>query len=142
MWRTIGRGVAVLLAGLLAQALLTGCSSGSTPSAQQQLCQSISELKAAVADMRRLSLDSTRAEVQQSVDGLLNALGNVSDNVGGVLQSNVNTIENSLDEVSSQLGSLPDNASIGDVVAAVQQSIPALQAATQQVTSSVDCSGT
>ena len=140
MWRISCRGMAVLLAGLLTQALLAGCGGGSeTLSPQQQLCDSITDLQASAADLERLSLDSTRAEVQQTIDGFLTALGNVSENVGGVLQSNVDTIEKSLNQLSSNIGSLPDNASIGDVVAAVQQSVPALRAAINEVLSGADC---
>lgn len=133
----------MLLAACLAQAVLAGCGGGSTSlSPQQQLCDSVSELRTSANELRGLSLDSTRAEVQQSVDGFLIALENVSDSVGGVLQSNVDTVEKSLDQLSAQLGSLPDSASIGDVVAAVQQSIPALRAAIDEVLAGVDCSGT
>jgi len=140
MWRVTGRGMAVLLAGLVAQALLTGCGGGSSSlTPQEQLCDSISDLQASAADLERLSLDSNRAEVQQSIDGLLTALGNVSNDVGGVLESNVDTIEQSLNQLSSNIGSLPDNASIGEVVAAVQQSIPALRAAINEVLSGADC---
>jgi hypothetical protein len=143
MWRTRGRGLVLLLAGCLAQALLVGCGGGSqTLTAQQQLCLSVSDLKASAVALSRLDLDSTRAEVQQSVDGLLIALGNVSDDVGRALESNVDTIERSLDQLSSNIGSLPDNASIGDLVAAVQQSVPALRAALNEVLSGVDCSDT
>jgi hypothetical protein len=129
----------MLLATCLMQALLAGCS-GSTPTAEDQLCESITVLKASAADLERLSLTSTRAEVQQSIDGLLTSLGDVGDNVGGVLKSNVDTVEKSLDQLSSNIGSLPDSASIGDVVAAVQQSIPALRAAVNEVLSGADCS--
>jgi hypothetical protein len=139
MWRTSGRGMAVLLAGLVAQALLTACGGSSTLTPQEQLCDSISDLQASAADLERLSLDSTRAEVQQSIDGFLTALGNVSNDVGGVLESNVDTIEQSLNQLSSNIGNLPDNASIGEVVAAVQQSIPALRAAINEVLSGADC---
>jgi hypothetical protein len=133
----------MLLATCLAQALLVGCGGGSsTPTAQEQLCDSISDLKASAADLQRLSLDSNRADVQQSIDGFLTALGNVSDDVGGVLQSNADTIEKSLNQLSSNIGNLPDNASIGEVIAAVQQSIPALKAAVNEVLSGAGCSGT
>ena len=139
MWRVTGRGTAVLLAGLVAQALLTGCGGSSQLTPQEQLCDSISDLQASAADLERLSLDSTRAEVQQSIDGFLTALGNVSSDVGGVLESNADTIEQSLNQLSSNIGNLPDDASIGEVVAAVQQSIPALRAAINEVLSGAGC---
>jgi phage-related protein len=129
----------MLLATCLAQALLVGCGGSSAPTAQEQLCDSISDLKSSAADLQRLSLDSNRAEVQQSIDGFLTALGNVSDDVGGVVESNVDTIEKSLNQLSSNIGSLPDNASIAAVVTAVQQSIPALRAAVNEVLSGADC---
>jgi len=130
----------MLLATCLAQVLLAGCGGGSsTLTPQEQLCDSVSDLQAAAADLQRLSLSSSRADVQQSIDGFVTALGNVSDDVGGVVTSNVDTIEKSLDQLSSNLGSLPNNASIGDVVAAVQQSIPALRSAVNEVLSGVDC---
>ena len=133
--------MAMLFATCLAQALLVGCGGGSSSSLtpQEQLCDSIGDLKASAADLESLSLQSSRGEVQQSIDGFLTALGNVSDDVGGVITSNADTIEKSLNQLSSNLGSLPDNASIGDVVAAVQQSIPALRAAINEVLSGVDC---
>ena len=144
MRRISGRGVVVLLAACLAQALLVGCGGGGSEALtpQQQLCNSISDLKASAAALERLSLDSTRAQVQQSVDGFLTDLGNVADDVGAVLGSNANTIKKSLDQLSSNIGNLPDNASIGEVIAAVQQSIPALRAAVNQVLNGADCSGT
>ncbi len=144
MWRISGRGrrgLAVVIVTCLAQVLLVGCGGSSTPTAQEQLCNSITDLKASAADLERLSLDSSRTEVQQSVDGFLTALRKVSDNVGGVLKANANTIEKSLNQLSSNIGNLPDNASIGDVVAAVQQSIPALKAAVNEVLSGADCNG-
>ena len=133
--------MAMLFATCLAQALLVGCGGGSSSSLtpQEQLCDSIGDLKASAADLESLSLQSSRGEVQQSIEGFLTALGNVSDDVGGVITSNADTIEKSLNQLSSNLGSLPDNASIGDVVAAVQQSIPALRAAINEVLSGVDC---
>ena len=143
MWRISGRGrrgLAVLFAACLAQALLVGCGGGSSSlTPQEQLCDSVSDLQASAADLQRLSLESSRADVQQSIDGFVTALGNVGDDLGGVVTSNVDTIEKSLNQLSSNLGSLPDNASIGDVVAAVQQSIPALRAAISEVLSGVDC---
>jgi len=139
--------VAVLLAACLAQAVLAGCGNGngnglSSVSPQQRLCDSLGELRASANELRGLSRDSTRAEVQQSVDGLQIALENVSDSVGGVLRSNVDTIERSLDRLSAQIGSLPADAPVGDVVATVQQSIPALRSAVDQVLGGADCSGT
>ena len=134
--------MAMLLATCLAQALLAGCGGGGSPTAQEQLCDSITDLKASAADLQRLSLDSSRSDVQQSVDGFLTALGNVGDDVGAVLGSNADTIEKSLNQLSSNIGNLPDNASIGQVVAAVQQSIPALRAAINEVLSGADCNGT
>jgi prefoldin subunit 5 len=135
--------MAVLLATCLAQAVLVGCGGGSSASLspQEQLCDSISDLQASAADLEHLSLDSSRAEVQQSIDGFLNALGNVSNDVGGVLQSNADTIQKSLNQLSSNIGNLPDNASIGAVIAAVQQSVPALRAALNEVLSGADCNG-
>lgn len=134
----------MLLATCLTQALLAGCGGESSESLtpQQQLCDSITDLKASAADLERLSLDSSRAEVQQSIDGFLTALGDVSKNVGGVLESNADTVEKSLNQLSSNIGKLPDNASIGQVVAAVQQSIPALRAAVNEVLNGADCNGT
>lgn len=135
--------MAALLAACLAQAVLAGCGNGATSvSPHQQLCDSLSELRASVNELRGLGRDSTRAEVQQSVDGLQIALENVGDSVGGVLRSNVDTIERSLDRLSAQIGSMPANAPVGDVVATVQQSIPALRTAVDQVVGGVDCSGT
>jgi hypothetical protein len=139
MWRTSGRGMAVLLAGLVAQALLTACGGSSALTPQEQLCDSISDLQASAADLERLSLDSPRAEVQQSIDGFLTALGDVGSDVGAALESDVDTVEQSLNQLSSNIGNLPDDASIGELVAVVQQSIPALRAAINEVLSGADC---
>jgi hypothetical protein len=139
------RGVGLLFAVSLPVALLTGCSSSSgDPSAETQLCDSVDELRAAGSQFGNLSLNSSSAQVEETVDVFLAALGDVSDNLGAVVESDVGAIQDSIDSVSAELENLPSSASMGEAVASVQQALVALQAALDQGLSGVgvDCDGT
>ncbi len=137
------RGVGLLFAIALPLALLTGCASGE-PSAETQLCDSVDELRAAGTQFGDLSLNSSSAQVEETVDGFLTALGTVSDNLGAVVETDVGALQSSIDSVSAELENLPSSASAGEAVASIQQAVVALQAALDQGLSGVgvDCDGT
>jgi hypothetical protein len=137
------RGVGLLFAIALPLALLTGCASGE-PSAETQLCDSVDDLRAAGTQFGDLSLNSSSAQVEETVDGFLAALGTVSDNLGAVVESDVGALQSSIDSVSAELENLPGSASAGEAVASIQQAVVALQAALEQGLSGVgvDCDGT
>lgn len=137
--RRTGRGVALLFAGLLSLTLLSACGGSSSASPESQLCESVNELQNAGSELKTLSLNSTRDEVQQAIDGFLVALGNVTSDIGSVADSDLDNIQKSFDNLSSQLGNLPDSATITDAVAAARQALPQLQAALKQVLNGVDC---
>ena len=137
------RGVGLLFAMALPLALLTGCASGE-PSAETQLCDSVDELRAAGTQFGDLSLNSSSAQVEETVDGFLAALGTVSDNLGAVVESDVGALQSSIDSVAAELENLPSSASAGEAVASIQQAVVALQSALEQGLSGVgvDCDGT
>jgi hypothetical protein len=136
------RGAGLLFAVCLPFALLAGCSSGE-PSAEGQLCDSVDELQAAGLQFGNLTLNSSRAQVEDTVDEFLVALNDVSESLGAVVESDVDAIQNSIDSVSAELENLP-SASAGEAVASIQQAVAALQAALDQGLSGVgvDCDGT
>jgi len=137
------RGLGLLFAIALPLALLTGCASGE-PSAETQLCDSVDELRAAGTQFGDLSLNSSSAQVEETVDGFLAALGTVSENLGAVVESDAGALQSSIDSVSAELENLPSSASAGEAVASIQQAVVALQAALEQGLSGVgvDCDGT
>lgn len=137
------RGVGVLFAVCLPLSLLFGCSSGE-PSAEAQLCDSVDELRTATSELGDLGINSSRAQVEDTVDGFLTALGDVSNNLGAVVESDVGAIQDSIDSVSAELEDLPSSASLGEAVASIQQAVVALQSALDQGLSGVgvDCDGT
>jgi hypothetical protein len=132
--------VRTVLSGLLAVFILGGCG-GSEPTAQEQLCDSMAELDDAAAALGALRVDDTRVEVQEAVDGFVGALQNVAADVGAVVESDVDAVQESFDGLATQLGSLPDNATVGETMAAVQQALPQLRAALDGLVSAVDCGG-
>ena len=134
------RLVLAVLSGLLAVLVLGGCG-GSEPTAEEQLCDSMAELDDAAASLAALRVDDTRVEVQQTVDGFVSAVQNVAANVGAVVESDVNTVQESFDGLATQLGSLPENATVGETVAVVQQALPQLRAALAGLVNAVDCGG-
>lgn len=137
------RGLGLLFAVALPLALLAGCASGE-PSGETQLCDSVDELRAAGTQFGDLSLNSSSAQVEETVDGFLAALGTVSDNLGAVVESDVGALQSSIDSVSAELENLPSSASAGEAVASIQQAVVAMQAALDQGLSGVgvDCEGT
>ncbi|MGH3315748.1 MAG: hypothetical protein ACRDO0_06350 [Nocardioidaceae bacterium] len=137
------RGAGLLFAVSLPLALLTGCGGGE-PSAEAQLCGSVDELQVASSQFENLNLNSSRAQVEDTVDGFIVALNNVGENLGAVVESDIGAIQNSIDSVSAELENLPSSASLGEAVASIQQALVALQAALDQGLSSVgvDCDGT
>ncbi len=137
------RGAGLLFAMCLPLAMLFGCSSGE-PSAEAQLCDSVDELRVAGRQFENLSLNSSGEQVENTVDGFLAALGDVSDNLGAVVESDVGAIQDSIDSVTAELENLPNSASLGEAAASIQQSVVALQAALDQGLSGlgVDCDGT
>jgi hypothetical protein len=144
--RSNNRRVAGLLFAVgLPLALLTGCGGGSdSPSAEAQLCDSVDELQNATSQLGTLGLDSSGAQVQDAVDGFLAALGDVSDNLGAVVETDVDALQNSIDSVSAELENIPNSASPGEAVASIQQAVVALQTALDKGLSGVgvDCDGT
>jgi hypothetical protein len=150
VWRVRRAGAAVVMAGAMGMALLSGCG-GATPSSEAQppkaqspetqVCQSLNALQTVASEMGALSLSTSRAEVQQSVDGLLIAVGNVADDVSGALGSDIEALQRQLQNLSADLGSLPDGASVADAVAVVQRALPGLQAALGQFLDGADCDG-
>jgi len=137
------RSLGLLFAFCLPLVLLAGCSSGE-PSAEAQLCDSVDELQVATRQFEDLSLNSSGQQVENTVDGFLAALGDVSQNLGAVVESDVGAIQDSIDSVSAELENLPDSASLGEAVASIQQAAVALQSALDQGLSGVgvDCDGT
>jgi uncharacterized protein YdbL (DUF1318 family) len=132
--------VPAVLFGLLAVFTLGGCG-GSEPTAQEQLCDSVAGLDDAAAALGALSLDSTRGEVQQTVDGFVGAVQDVAADVGAVVESDVDVVQESFDGLATQLGSLPENATVGETVAVVQRALPQLRTALDGLGSAVDCGG-
>jgi hypothetical protein len=132
---------ALLLAAVLSVALLAGCA-GSSPSAESQLCRSADSVQDAASQVRSLGPDSTLAEVRQAINNLLVGVRNVAGDAAGVVQSDLSGIQQSFDNFSAQMSRLPDNATAAEMVAALQQALPALRAAMQEVLSGVDCGGT
>jgi hypothetical protein len=131
---------ASLVGALLLLCGVSGCG-GNAPSTESELCDSVSRLQDATAALGTLSLDSTRTDVRQAVNGLLASVEDVTDDLGGVAQSDVAAVRESFAVLSAQLRSLPDDASLSETVAAVQRAAPALDAALEQVLDGVDCGG-
>jgi hypothetical protein len=134
------RCVALVLAGGL-WLVPTGCTE-STLSAEAQLCDSISQLRDATAALGSLDLGSTRAELRETVDGIAVALGAVSEDLGAVVQGDVDAIQASFDEITRTVQALPTDAGLAEVLTTVEQALPALQAAVAEIGDNVDCSGT
>jgi hypothetical protein len=137
------RGVGPLFTVCLLLAVLTGCSS-TEPSAEAQLCESVDELQFASRQFEDLSLDSSREQVEDTVDGFLVALDNVSESLGAVVETDANALQNSIDDISSELQGVSGSASMGEAVASIQRAAVALQSALDQGLSGVgvDCDGT
>jgi hypothetical protein len=129
-----------LAAVLVVLSLVSGCG-GSSTSADSELCDSVARLQDAASALGGLGLSSTRDEVRQVVDEVLVAVGDVADDLGAVAQSDAAAVRASFAGLSAQLRSLPDDATLAEAVAAVQQAAPALQAALTQVLDGVDCGG-
>jgi hypothetical protein len=135
------RRVAVVVLGVvLALTMLGGCG-GDELTSEERLCDSLSGLDGATAALGELSLDSTQIEVRQTVEDFVGAVQNVAGDVGEVVESDVDAIEKSFDGLAAQLGGLPDDATIAETVAEVQQALPQLRTALDQILGSVDCSG-
>jgi hypothetical protein len=138
--RGFSRRVVLVVAGaVLTVATLGGCG-GDELTAEEQLCDSLAELEGATAALGELSLDSTRGEVEQTVDDFIGALQAVAGDVGVVVESDVDAVQGSFDGLATQLGSLPPDATIAQTITEVQQALPQLRTALDEILGSVDCS--
>jgi uncharacterized phage infection (PIP) family protein YhgE len=135
------RTAVTLISGIALAASLAACSSDTEtqPDAEAAVCDSITQVRTAAADIAALDTTSTVDEAQAAADGLTTAVDGLKTNAADLESADTAAIEAAANEISGALDSVSGADTLGAAAAAVQGSTGTLDTALTEISDGVQC---
>jgi hypothetical protein len=134
----------LLLAGLLMASMFAFIACDDEPTQQEaneQFCDDVAELIASLRVIRDLDRNSTIEEVEDARDRAQNAYDNMIASAEGVVEANLDAVEQAYDDLLAAINEVNDEDTLEDALDEVDDELEELALQTSQLLNDVSCSG-
>lgn len=136
----ITRTAVALVGSLALAASLAACSDTvSQEDAEAAVCDSITQVRSAAAEVAALNPTSTVDEAQSAIDGLTTAVEGLRSSAADLESADTAAIESAADEVRGAVDDVSGSDSLGEAATSVQGSTGSLETALTEISDGVQC---
>jgi len=140
------RRIPFILIGIVAIAIamfaFTACDDEPTQAeANERFCDSVGDLSAALRNLRDLDSDTTVEEYQDERDQVTESYEAMIEAAASVVGLRLEDLEESRDDLQDALDDVPEDATLGEALEAVDDEVDNVARELSQVLNDVDCSG-
>ncbi|MCI0439730.1 MAG: hypothetical protein L0177_11465 [Chloroflexi bacterium] len=123
--------------GLLA--LAVGCSSPSPAEAEAALCNDLALFEQSVGNLTNISIHSNVGELKTARNEIQGAFDNLKESAAEVSNDRVDELIDAFENLAVAINNLPNETTIPDAAASLQEEVAAVTAARQGLGDAVDC---
>lgn len=130
----------VVVSGFALTVSLGACSDTETqPEAEAAVCDSVVEVRDALAQVAALDATSTVADARAAKDALASAVDGLRTSAAGLESADTAAISSATDQISGAIDDIASSDTLGEAAATVQGSTGALDSALTEISDGVQC---
>lgn len=135
----MGKAIVGLLALVLLLFAACGSTTPSTPAAQAQFCQSLTNLGSTVDQLQQVNGNTSIGEVKSSGQAVAAALAQVQQSAAYLHDARVSDLNASVDNLQHTINNLSSSTTLSEAAQTIQSQAADVQSARAQVGSQAGC---
>ena len=129
-----------MISGVVVAAILSvSLAACGDDAAEASLCDSLSDFRAAVSDLRDLNEDSSKEELEAARDDVGDALEQVIADASDLAGVRFDGLQSAFGDLGTAIDELPDDTSVRDAIDELEPQLDAIGTAFQAIFAGLNC---